>query len=170
MKSSRFIAIAALALSAPLSAQPLVARTFPARVLAAQNALRTKVGLRPMVWDPQLGEAAALWAAHLATTNRFEHSDRKARPGIGENLWEGSHGRYSVEAMVSLWAAERSNFVPGIFPNVSRTSNWYDVSHYTQVIWPQTQRVGCALASNSTTDYLVCRYSPKGNVDGRKVP
>ena len=170
MKYTMLIVIAAAGLAAPLNAQPLIASTFPARVLAAQNVLRSQVALPPMAWDPQLAQGAALWAAHLAATNQFQHSDRKARPGIGENLMEGTRGAYSVEAMVAVWAAERANFRPGIFPNVSRTLNWYDVSHYTQVIWPQTRRVGCAIGSNSTTDYLVCRYSPKGNVDGRKVP
>ena len=72
--------------------------------------------------------------------------------------------------MVGRWESEKRNFVPGIFPNVSRTGNWYDVSHYTQVIWPTTTRVGCALASNRTTDYLVCHYAPAGNIDGVRVP
>jgi hypothetical protein len=37
------------------------------------------------------------------------------------------------------------------------------------MIWPTTTRVGCALATNASTDYLVCRYSPAGNIDGRPV-
>jgi hypothetical protein len=37
------------------------------------------------------------------------------------------------------------------------------------MIWPTTTRVGCALASTPRTDYLVCRYSPAGNIDGRWV-
>ena len=106
----------------------------------------------------------------MALSGVFQHSDRRARRGIGENIWSGPHGRHSPEAMVGLWAGERRNFVPGIFPNVSRTGNWYDVSHYTQVIWPATQRIGCALATNGRSDYLVCRYATAGNIDGRRVP
>jgi hypothetical protein len=71
--------------------------------------------------------------------------------------------------MVGNWASERRYFVPGTFPNNSRSGNWEDIGHYTQMIWPTTTHVGCALASNATTDYLVCRYSPAGNVDGRVV-
>jgi len=106
----------------------------------------------------------------MAATGRFEHSDRRTRPGIGENIWFGTHGRYSVEAMVGAWAAEKRLFVPGIYPNVSRTGNWADVPHYTQMIWRTTQRVGCAVAATPRLDYLVCRYSPKGNIDGRRMP
>jgi hypothetical protein len=147
-----------------------VASQFPARILAAHNAVRAQAGVQPLAWDPALGNAAAAYAAQLALTNRFQHSDRQARPGIGENLWMGTRGYYSYETMVAGWASERSDFVPGIFPAVSRSGDWEKVGHYTQMVWPTTTRVGCAVASNSTTDYLVCRYSPKGNVDGRSVP
>jgi hypothetical protein len=60
-------------------------------------------------------------------------------------------------------------FQRGVFPAVSRTGNWEDVGHYTQIVWPTTTRVGCAIASTSRTDYLVCRYSPAGNIDGRPI-
>ena len=59
---------------------------------------------------------------------------------------------------------------PGIFPTVSRSGNWETVGHYTQMVWPTTTRVGCAVASNASNDFLVCRYSPAGNIDGRPVP
>ena len=102
-------------------------------------------------------------------TNVFQHSDRKARPGTGENLWMGTHAAFSIENMVGGWASEKRFFTPGTFPNVARTGNWEDVGHYTQMIWPTTQRVGCALASTGRVDYLVCRYAGAGNIDGRPV-
>ena len=143
---------------------------FPAQILAVHNAVRAQAGVQPLAWDPALGQAAAVYAAQLALTNRFQHSDRHARPGTGENLWMGTRGYYSYETMVGGWASERSDFVPGVFPAVSRSGNWANVGHYTQMVWPTTTRVGCAVASNATTDYLVCRYSPAGNIDGRAVP
>jgi hypothetical protein len=145
------------------------ASQFPSRMLAAHNVARAQAGLAGLLWDPALGTAAAAYAQQMAITGQFQHSDRHARPGIGENLWMGTHGAFSVEAMVGGWASERREFVPGIFPNNSRSGNWADVGHYTQMIWPTTTRVGCALASNGRTDYLVCRYSPAGNIDGRAV-
>lgn len=123
----------------------------------------------PLAWDNALGSAAAVYAQQMAMSGRFQHSNRKARPGIGENLWMGSHGVFSIEAMVGGWSSEKRWFAPGIFPAVSRTGDWEDVGHYTQMIWPTTTRVGCAIASSQRTDYLVCRYARKGNVDGRTV-
>lgn len=152
------------------AAQPLLASEFPARILAAHNAARAAAGVPPLVWDNALGTAAASYAQQMAFTGVFAHSDRSKRRGVGENLWYGTRGAYSVEAMVGGWASERRYFTPGIFPNVSRTGNWVDVGHYTQMIWPTTQRVGCALASTARLDYLVCRYAPAGNIDGKPVP
>jgi len=161
------LAIAACAM--PASAQPNFAAQFPARILAAHNAARAQAGVAPLVWDNDLGTAAGAYAAQMASTGIFEHSDRHARRGIGENLWMGTHGAYSPESMVSTWVNERRYFLPGIFPNNSSTGNWVDVAHYTQLIWPTTTRIGCALASNGRTDYLVCRYAPAGNIDNKSV-
>jgi Cysteine-rich secretory protein family len=145
------------------------AAQFPGRVLAVHNAVRASAGLAPMAWDPALGASAAAYATRLAFSNRFEHSTSSARRGAGENLWMGTRGAFAVERMVSDWASERRMFVPGVFPAVTRTANWADVGHYTQIIWPTTTRVGCALATNARADYLVCHYSPAGNVGGRPV-
>jgi hypothetical protein len=162
------LALLAAAISAPASSQSFAAQ-FPARIVAAHNAERARAGVPPLAWDDALGNAAATYAQQMAMTARFAHSDRKARPGTGENLWMGSRGAFSVEAMVGGWSSEKRWFRPGVFPNVSATGRWDDVGHYTQMIWPTTTRVGCALASTPRTDYLVCRYAYKGNVDGRAV-
>ena len=81
----------------------------------------------------------------------------------------GQTGYYTPEEMVWAWTAEKRMFQPGMFPAVSRTGNWADVAHYTQMIWKGTTRVGCAIHSTARWDYLICRYSPPGNVDGRAV-
>lgn len=154
--------------AAPVGATSFAAE-FPSRVLAAQNVERALAGMPPMAWDNSLGRAAAAYALQMAITGRFEHSDRSQRRGVGENLWMGSRGAFSVETMVGGWASEKRYFVPGVFPNVSSSGNWIDVAHYTQMIWPTTQRVGCAVASNARNDYLVCRYATAGNIDGRII-
>jgi hypothetical protein len=164
-------AVLALSFGAPAAAASYnVAGQFPARMLSAHNAVRAQAGVRPLAWDSALGQAAAAYAVQLALTNSFHHSDRRARPGVGENLWMGTRGAFSYDAMVGRWASERSDFVPGVFPSVSRSGNWENVGHYTQMVWPTTTRVGCAVASNRRTDFLVCRYATAGNVDGRRVP
>jgi len=169
------------AVDAPAQSYPAWARIRPApqpatgsalaqRLVAAHNAVRASAGTQPIAWDPLLAAGAQAYAQRLAATRTFQHSDRRVRPGIGENLWMGTGGAFSPEQMVGNWASEKQWFRPGIFPNVSRTGNWHDVGHYTQMIWPRTTRVGCAIRSSSRNDYLVCRYSPGGNVMGFAVP
>lgn len=171
---SRLAGLLAVSLSvaAPVegaAASNSFATQFPARMLAAHNAVRARAGQPPLAWDPALGQAAAAYAQQMAFTGVFAHSNRQARRGTGENLWMGTRGAFSLETMVSNWASEGRVFQRGVFPAVSRTGNWEDVGHYTQIVWPTTTRVGCAIASTSRTDYLVCRYSPAGNIDGRPV-
>lgn len=72
--------------------------------------------------------------------------------------------------MVNVWIAEGRNFMPGIFPDVSRTGNWYDIGHFTQMIWPKTTAVGCGVQRGiGKFDWLICRYAPPGNRDGTPV-
>jgi hypothetical protein len=169
MRFSTGLAFVAAAFSTPAAAQASFAAQFPARILAAHNAVRASAGVAPLTWDNGLGTAAATYAAQMAMSGRFQHSDRSQRRGTGENLWMGTHGAFSVEAMVGSWASEKRMFSAGMFPNVSRTGDWEDVGHYSQMIWPTTTRVGCALASTPRIDYLVCRYANAGNIDGRPV-
>jgi hypothetical protein len=78
--------------------------------------------------------------------------------------------RGTPESLAGMWVAEKAVFVPGTFPAVTRTGRWEDVAHYTQVIWKGTTHVGCALHDEGGWRYLICRYSPKGNADGKPVP
>ncbi|MCY7280165.1 MAG: CAP domain-containing protein, partial [Sphingomonas bacterium] len=97
------------------------------------------------------------------------HSPKIKRPGQGENLWIGTRGAFRLQSMVGSWASERSTFRPGRFPATSRTGHWADVGHYSQMVWPTTSRLGCALGSSARWEVLVCRYSPPGNVDGVRL-
>lgn len=173
MKAPLAALLVALSIQSPANGETLsnhLSAQFPERILSVHNEVRAEAGVPPLSWDPALGQAAAAYATELALTNSFQHSNRGARQGTGENLWMGTHGAYSYEAMVGAWSSERRNFVAGIFPTVSRSGNWEDVGHYTQMVWPTTTRIGCAIASNRANDFLVCRYASAGNIDGRAVP
>ena len=138
-----------------------------ATMISAHNEARRQYGSAPLAWDDGLARDASVYAAWLARTRRFEHDPQVGRrPKQGENLWVGTRTAYSYAEMIGLLIAERRYFRPGRFPDVSRTRDWSQVAHYTQIVWPTTQRVGCATASNRSNDYLVCRYWPAGNVVG----
>lgn len=137
--------------------------------LAEHNAAREDVGLGPLRWNAGLARDAEAWAITLAERRRFEHASHEVRKGQGENLWRGTRDRYAPWQMINLFVAEKRDFRPGTFPNVSTTGRWSDVGHYTQIIWPETQQVGCATARNHSDEVLVCRYWPAGNVMGYRL-
>lgn len=163
---------------APRSARPVVPIVAPtssvpsdqteSRLLTAHNGERERTGAAPLIWSEELEDEARDWAEELMATGRFAHDPRMH--GHGENLWTGWGVRsFTPEQMVGEWIAEKANFRPGVFPRVSRTANWTDVGHYTQLIWPGTTHVGCAIAARGDRAILACRYAPPGNIDGRSI-
>jgi uncharacterized protein YkwD len=137
--------------------------------LDAHNLARDDVGLPPLAWSDRLARDAAGWARHLARNNLYDHASPDVRKGQGENLWRGPKGYWNAWEKVGFFIAEKRHFRPGNFPDVSRTGRWNDVAHYTQIIWPQTREVGCAVAHTASDEVLVCRYWPAGNVWGHRI-
>lgn len=140
---------------------------FIRAILTAHNKYRAELGLPGLQWSDELARHAAVWARYLVDIGgrKLVHDvDTK----YGENLWMGTARAYPTEKMVDGWGSEKSDFIYATFPNVSRTGQWKDVGHYTQIIWHSTTHVGCATANAGGNDILVCRYSPAGNILGRK--
>ncbi|SFP66909.1 Cysteine-rich secretory protein family protein [Sphingomonas rubra] len=131
---------------------------------------RAAVGLPPLAWSDTLAASAQGYADEMARTGRYVHAVQPMdRTRQGENMWRGIRGVYRYDEMVGSWVAERRDFVNGPTPNFSRTGRWRDAAHYAQVVWRGTTAVGCAMASNGTDDYLVCRYAFPGNVVGQRA-
>lgn len=159
------------ALSGYWNGKPVEARSdaaLRAAMVSVHAGTRAARGLPPLEWDESLARDAAAYAATLAAARRFEHAPRLAgEPVEGENLWMGTRGAFRYAEMGGAWAEEGRVFAPGVFPDISRTGSWHEVGHYTQMIWAETRRFGCALAPSADDEYLVCRYFPAGNVMGR---
>ena len=182
IKALPVAAASALAFAVPASAQPSAAPgPLADRLLAAHNHERALVGHAPLAWDSQLAASAASYGPVLASLRRLVHSPRETRPGQRENLAMATHGSLAPEQLLGLWTREKQLLQRGSsgpncpqqfgclrFPSVSRTGQWEDVAHYTQMVWPTTTRVGCAIYA-ADMDYLICRYSPPGNIDGKPV-
>ena len=121
------------------------------KLLVAHNHWRTLHNAPNLVWD----EALANYALNYAKKCRFQHSSS----GYGENLAEGYK---SITAAVDAWYAEEGQYSyrnPGFS---SRTG------HFTQLVWKSSQKLGCGYVQCNTHgrswDYLVCEYSPAGNI------
>jgi hypothetical protein len=151
-------------------AAPRGAGLLKAAMMNGHNSARAAVGVAPLVWSDTLAADALGYAETMARSGRFEHAAQPMGAGReGENLWTGTRYAYAYGEMIGHWLAERKDFVNGVTPAFSRTGKWEDVAHYTQIVWRGSTRVGCAVASSRSEDYLVCRYSPPGNVVGERT-
>ena len=174
----RVLALALLIAAAPAAAATMPSPNWPApadrgdallrsSVLGAHNRARAQFGVPGVRWSDELAAGALAHAQYMAATGIYGHDQTPGRrKKSGENLWRGQRGLFSYDVMIGVMVEEARHFRAGAFPDNSVNGDWHAVAHYTQIIWPTTTEVGCALASSATTDYFVCRYAPTGNKDG----
>jgi hypothetical protein len=141
---------------------------FIQRVLTVHNATRAKLHLPPLTWSEKLAADSLPWADHLEKLGDLQHDQGAVAQTEGENLWMGTEGGWPLEQMIQDWADEGKLYRYDVFPKGSKTGNWEDIGHYTQMVWRDTTQVGCAEVTGGGNDYLVCRYSPPGNYEGEK--
>jgi pathogenesis-related protein 1 len=135
-------------------------------LLVLHNKAREEAGVSPLTWSIKLAVYAQEWADHLASTGcKMEH-----RPGYGkwkqehgENLLTGTVGYHGVADAVASWEREKANY-HGEPIDTSTVSLW---GHYTQLVWRNTRRLGCAKAECGRNVIIVCNYDPRGNIIGQ---
>lgn len=137
-------------------------------VYRAHNSERSLYGYRPLVWNITLADGAQNYANQLARTGQLVHASREGRGTVRENLSSGLPN-WTANQLMGNWLGEKPLFRPGIFPDVSISGDWSQVGHYSQMIWPTTTDIGCGLAVGGRFSWLVCRYDPGGNKDGKPV-
>lgn len=125
-------------------------------VLSVHNQFRAWHHGEPLMWDDRL----ASYAERHASQCQFKHSHL----GFGENI---AAGYPSVTDAINSWYGEVKNY-SYLAPGFS-----YKTGHFTQVVWRETKRIGCAnVACNGSKGtpghFLVCEYSPAGNVLGKQ--
>nr|XP_006132298.1 peptidase inhibitor R3HDML [Pelodiscus sinensis] len=126
-----------------------------------------------MVWDERLAKSAEAWAAQCI----WDHGPPQLMKYIGQNLSIYS-GRYrSVVDLVKSWYYEKQHYSfpypRECNPRCPSKCSGSVCSHYTQMVWASSNRIGCAI--NTCTNmkvwgstwrqavYLVCNYAIKGN-------
>jgi pathogenesis-related protein 1 len=135
------------------------------QLLTTHNKARAEVGTSPLAWSDELAVYAQEWADHLASTSRrMEHRPYSGRwkQEHGENLFMGTASYYGVADAVAMWEREKRAYDGGTI----RVSDVHAYGHYTQLVWRDTKRVGCAKVECAGNVIVVCNYDPPGNVLG----
>src|SRR5262245_12528506 len=101
--------------------------------------------LPPVSWDAILADSVYNYAVRcvgangLLSHNANRSTDYQALGGsgyVGENIYGSSGRTVTPDAAMALWMAEASSY--------DYASNSGDAGHYTQVVWRDRGRSGCA--------------------------
>ncbi len=137
------------------------------QALIIHNNARSEVGVPNLRWSTSLSKDASDWAAQMAAEDRMYHSSNDDRTGQGENLYytTATDSLTPARKASQLWYEEIELYTYS--PILSGENDFYEIGHYTQMVWKNTEEVGMAMAvSASGKTYVVARYSPGGNYKG----
>jgi pathogenesis-related protein 1 len=131
-------------------------------ILKAHNDVRAGLGLKPLKWNLLLQAYATAYSLKRKFDCKLEHSDGP----YGENLfWASPYGYYNYTDAVNNWVSEKEYY--DYESNTCQPDQM--CGHYTQVVWANTERVGCAEVKCLNGDqFLTCNYDPPGNYIGEK--
>ncbi|KAL2916346.1 hypothetical protein HK105_204102 [Polyrhizophydium stewartii] len=144
-----------------LGATPPTLGEFQQHCLDAHNRFRVMVGVPPLTWSPVLEASAQIWSDFLGMTGGFFHSTGRIGP-FGENLYWSSAGAYPCYEGIAAFFNERRYYVG----QQIGSPDFASYGHFTQVVWPSTTAVGCAVSNG----VLTCEYYPPGNFVGQTAP
>ncbi|XP_026223325.1 peptidase inhibitor 16-like [Anabas testudineus] len=121
--------------------------------------------MMPLKWDPNLKLVAEGYAAKCIWNHNPDLED------TGENLFAGTGSLDPREAM-EKWFLEHLDYD---FQNNTCDEDKM-CGHYTQMVWADTHRVGCAYHLCNSMEglewervsFLVCNYYPPGNYEGER--
>lgn len=128
-----------------------------------------------MLWDDELAEKAAQWAAQNGQGHNPDKTIPSGRFTTGENLYwysaMNSNQELNVDNALESWFDEHKMFKYNqIESSDFDGSKSYQIGHYTQMVWSETVLVGCAVSKTKEGDWdnflVVCNYGPAGNFMG----
>ncbi|CAK9145001.1 unnamed protein product [Ilex paraguariensis] len=135
------------------------AQNSPQDYLNAHNAARSQVGAGPLTWDNKVASYAQNYANQRINDCNLKHSQGQ----YGENLATATPTLSGTSA-VNLWVGERVNY-----DHNSNSCTGGQCGHYTQVVWRNSVRLGCArVQCKNGWWFVTCNYDPPGNVIGQR--
>ena len=150
-------------------------------ILDSHNKVRAKHNQQPLTWSNSLAQYAQEWVDNLAATQNCEMIHRPNYDGgefqqvYGENLFwasaiematgQNQQQRFTARDVVKAWAEEEKFYDY----QTNQCQEGQDCGHYTQMVWHESQQVGCAIAvCGDKSQIWACNYHPRGNYIGER--
>ena len=131
------------------------------KLLQYHNIARAQVGSAPLVWDTSL-EQAAVKCLQEKKPKEMQHGICGYIPAladVGENLASGGDGPGAALMFIGEKCQSSTQTLQSF-----TTSYKFEVGHWSQVVWKDSQKMSCAQVQANGVIY--CHYSPAGNVIG----
>ncbi|XP_064640930.1 uncharacterized protein LOC135495864 [Lineus longissimus] len=123
--------------------------------------------MQKMYWDDELAKIALGWLASCPGLRHDKHSQRyiPGKYSVGQNLAAGGF-RYGWWSVIKAWYDEVKDFRFG--NKTFMASHNKATGHYTQVVWHNSARIGCAwVQCKGKRKVYGCNYGPTGNWRGK---
>uniref|UniRef100_A0A0N5A344 SCP domain-containing protein n=1 Tax=Parastrongyloides trichosuri TaxID=131310 RepID=A0A0N5A344_PARTI len=131
-------------------------RTIKEHIFNETNYYRRRHHVGPVSWNTTIADKAQAYANHLAKVdNGLVHDSDHT---YGENLLYCM--KQSLKRTVKWWYEEIEDY-----NFKTHTSNGV-TGHFTQLIWKETNEMGCGVSHGKEVSYVVCKYYPPGNMYG----
>ncbi|VDO54464.1 unnamed protein product [Haemonchus placei] len=114
-----------------------------------------------MNYDCKIEESIMEWVSKC----NYAHSQKE---GYGESIWASSDNhmdlKKAAESSSSMWFAELEE--RGVGKELKLTEQLFNrrVGHYTQMVWQDTTKIGCAVKWCDKITFAACQYQTPGNI------
>ena len=130
---------------------------FRNSILERHNYYRGLHQVGNLVRDATLESIAQKTADYMKETDNFSFAtDKYNGKSIGQNLF-WYWGSFTGAKIADMWYESESKYD---YSNPKYSSAYGD---FTQVVWKNTQKIGCGYACNGKEYYGICTYYPAGN-------
>ena len=141
---------------------------FYTDLVSLHNKLRTKHRVGKLTKLAAIASMAQKTATNCAKIKTLQHSQDKynGKP-VGQNLYVKTNAPSAADVMNSWYYKEEPNYNY----QTGKSKNGGVIGHFTQVVWKNTQQIGCAVATGTYlayggSYYVCCNYFPAGNYYG----
>ncbi|XP_052061749.1 GLIPR1-like protein 1 [Mytilus californianus] len=112
-------------------------------------------------WSNELASVAQTYANKCVWShNSARSSQASSFYYVGENIYVTTSSYGYLDSGVASWVNEKKDY------DYASNSCSGVCGHYTQVVWADSTKLGCAVGSCATMN--ICNYGPGGNYNGVK--